>query len=66
MTKPRREFAPEFKRETVALLESSGRPLSQVTTEIGIFAVDATRLAQGGAAAWRAQEQANRTGRRRT
>ena len=26
MTKMRREFAPEFKREAVALLESSGRP----------------------------------------
>lgn len=36
MTKTRREFAPEFKRETVALLESSGRPLSQVAMEIGI------------------------------
>lgn len=36
MTKTRREFSPEFKRETVALLESSGRPLPQVATEIGI------------------------------
>ncbi len=36
MAKTRREFAPEFKRETVALLESSGRPLSQVAMEIGI------------------------------
>ena len=36
MTKTRREFSPEFKRETVALLESSGRPLMQVATEIGI------------------------------
>ena len=36
MTKTRREFSPEFKRETVALLESSGRPLMQVETEIGI------------------------------
>lgn len=36
MTKTRREFSPEFKRETVSLLESSGRPLSQVATEIGI------------------------------
>ena len=37
MTKTRREFSPEFKRETVALLESSGRPLMQVATEIGIL-----------------------------
>ena len=36
MTKTRREFAPEFKREAVALLESSGRPLMQVATEVGI------------------------------
>ncbi len=32
----RREFAPEFKREAVALLESSGRPLTQVAAELGI------------------------------
>jgi transposase len=36
MSKTRREFSPEFKRETVALLESSGRPLMQVATEVGI------------------------------
>ena len=36
MTKMRREFAPEFKREAVALLESSGRPLTQVAAELGI------------------------------
>ena len=36
MSKTRREFAPEFKREAVALLESSGRPLMQVATEVGI------------------------------
>jgi Transposase len=30
------EFAPEFKREAVALLESSGRPLTQVAGELGI------------------------------
>jgi transposase len=36
MTKTRREFAPEFKREAVALLESSSRPLMQVATEVGI------------------------------
>ena len=30
MPNARREFSPEFKREAVALLESSGRPLMQV------------------------------------
>ena len=36
MSKTRREFAPEFKREAVALLESSGRPLTRVASELGI------------------------------
>ena len=36
MSKTRREFAPEFKREAVALLEGSGRPLTQVAAELGI------------------------------
>ena len=36
MTKMRREFTPEFKREAVALLESSSRPLMQIATELGI------------------------------
>src|SRR3954447_24181960 len=36
MTKTRRTFADEFKREAVALLESSGRPLMQVAIELGI------------------------------
>jgi transposase len=36
MTKPRREFTPEFKREAVALLESSGRPQMQIAAELGI------------------------------
>ena len=36
MTKMRREFTPEFKREAVAPLESSGRPLMQIATELGI------------------------------
>ena len=36
MAKTRREFSPEFEREAVALLESSGRPLVQVATELGI------------------------------
>jgi hypothetical protein len=37
MTKTRREFAPEFKREAVALLESSGRTLMQVATEVALL-----------------------------
>ena len=36
MAKTRREFSPEVKREAVALLEGSGRPLMQVATEVGI------------------------------
>ena len=36
MTKTRRRFTDEFKREAVALLESSGRPLMQVAAELGI------------------------------
>jgi transposase len=36
MAKTRREFSPEFKREAVALLDSSGRPLTRVATEVGI------------------------------
>lgn len=35
MAKTRREFS-EFKREAVAFLETSGRPLMQVATEVGI------------------------------
>jgi len=36
MTKTRRAFTDEFKREAVALFESSGRPLMQVAAELGI------------------------------
>ena len=36
MTKTRRTFTDEFKREAVALFESSGRPLMQVAAELGI------------------------------
>jgi transposase len=35
-SKTRRNFTDEFKAETVALLESCGRPLSQVAGELGI------------------------------
>ena len=36
MTKPRRSFTDEFKREAVALLQSNGRPLMQIADELGI------------------------------
>lgn len=36
MAKIRREFTPEFKREAVSLLESSGRPQMQIAAELGI------------------------------
>ena len=36
MAKTRRESTPEFKREAVALLESSGRPQMQIAAELGI------------------------------
>jgi transposase len=36
MAKTRREFTPEFKREAVALLESSGRAQMQIAAELGI------------------------------
>jgi transposase len=34
----RRQFTDEFKRESVGLLASSGRPLSQIARELGIAA----------------------------
>ncbi len=36
MAKTRREFTPEFKREAVALVESSGRSQTQIAAELGI------------------------------
>jgi transposase len=36
MTKTRRAFTDEFKREAVSLLTSSGRPLTQIASELGI------------------------------
>jgi len=36
MTTKRRFFTDEFKREAVALLESSGRPLQHLAKELGI------------------------------
>ncbi|MBI1209631.1 MAG: transposase [Azospirillum sp.] len=36
MMRKRRSFTDEFKREAVALLESSGRPLDQVAKELDL------------------------------
>jgi len=36
MGQGRRQFTDEFKREAVALLVSSGRPLIQIASELGI------------------------------
>jgi transposase-like protein len=36
MSQGRRHFTDEFKREAVALLGSSGRPLSRIASELGI------------------------------
>src|SRR6202011_6403586 len=36
MGQGRRHFTDEFKQEAVALLVSSGRPLSQIASELGI------------------------------
>jgi len=36
MIQGRRQFTDEFKREAVALLASSGRPLTQIAGELGI------------------------------
>ena len=68
MPKTRREFSPEFKRETVALLESSGRPLMQVATEVGISPLMLRNWRAaicGGAARTRAAELGSRRYRRR-
>ena len=70
MTKPRRSFTDEFKREAVALLQSSGRPLMQIADELGIqpsmlrnwrnavgvpAAVVAPRHASDAAAGWQSR-----------
>ena len=36
MVQARRQYTDEFKREAVALLASSGRPLLQIASELGI------------------------------
>ena len=38
MSQRRRYFTDEFKREAVALMVSSGRPLSRIASELGISA----------------------------
>src|SRR5215831_4340463 len=38
MSQGRRHFTDEFKREAVALLVSSGRPVSRIASELGISA----------------------------
>ncbi len=35
-TETRRSFTDEFKQESVAVLESSGRPLAHIASELGI------------------------------
>jgi transposase len=49
MATTRRSFTDEFKREAVSLLASSGRPLTQVATELGIQP-SMLRTWRGGAA----------------
>jgi transposase-like protein len=46
MSQGRRHFTDEFKREAVALLGSSGRPLSRIASELGISPSNAAQLAQ--------------------
>ena len=53
MTKTRRMFTDDFKREAVALLESSGWPLMQVAAELGI---QLPRLAAGIQQEWAARK----------
>ena len=36
MGRQRRRFSPEFKRDAVALVRSSGRPIAQVAEELGV------------------------------
>jgi len=36
MTRNRRQYNEEFKRETVQLIESSGKPVAQIARELGI------------------------------
>ncbi len=35
--RPRRKFTPEFKRDAVELVLSTGRPISEVARELGLY-----------------------------
>ena len=35
--RPRRKFTPEFKRDAVELVLSTGRPISEVAKELGLY-----------------------------
>ncbi|QNT70393.1 transposase [Defluviicoccus vanus] len=54
MAKPRQSFTDEFKREAVALLASSGRPLMQIAEELGVqpSMLRRWRTAVGGMRSW--------------
>ncbi len=53
MGQGRRQFTDEFKREAVALLASSGRPLTQIAGELGI-APSMLRNWRGRSGGWNA------------
>jgi transposase-like protein len=36
-TRTRRQFIPEFKRDAVELVRTSGRPISEIGRELGIY-----------------------------
>jgi transposase len=36
-TRTRRQFIPEFKRDAVELVRTSGRPISEIARELGIY-----------------------------
>jgi transposase len=35
--RPRRQFTAEFKRDAVALVRTTGRPIAQIARELGIY-----------------------------
>ncbi|MDQ5827592.1 MAG: transposase [Chloroflexota bacterium] len=50
MAKTRREFTAEFKREAVALCETSGRPQMEIAAELGLSVLPAQAMAAGAPA----------------
>jgi transposase len=36
-TKTRRQFTPEFKRDAVELVRTSGRPIAEIARELGLY-----------------------------